>query len=277
MHLGPLGGLVEIHPLTGVSTPSKRTGGVHTSISGRRTVDYTGNLAEFTLEWKHRTPDEMVFLEAIHHRHIRGPLRFLMGSMKPNRLSRSAASLAYGGRDKHGVTLTAGTSKRSTLWPSAAPPAGDSLVWSNWAVGDALQLDRNQPVPVLPGETVTASVYVRSAYADAVRLDLDHYGASGYSGSTAGTAVTLTANTWTRLTITATPTSDVWAVSPSITPTVKANTASDLTLAAAQAEATSTASAWTLGGGALVVAVDQLPTESLYAPFTDAKLTLLEI
>ncbi|MGW1679396.1 hypothetical protein [Saccharopolyspora sp. NPDC002376] len=276
LYLGPLGGLVKIRPpRQGVETPVRRYGGAHTAITGATTVDVTGHRARYAMKWRWLSQAEMEWFEAIHLRHIPGPLRLLLG-YKRNRLSRSAGSLGYGVRDMAGVTLTAGSASRSPLWPADAPPAGAGLSWASWAVGDSVRLDRTYPVPVLPGETITASVYVRASAANAVRLDLDHYGATGYAGTTTGTAVNLTANTWQRLTLTVTPAADVWAVSPAVTVTGQVTANDALVIAAAQVEASATVSAWSLGGGAPAVSVDQMPTEAPRSGYTHTELTLVE-
>lgn len=276
LYLGPLGGMVKIRPpLQGVGTTVKRYGGSHQAITGATTVDITGYRARYPMKWRWLSQAEMEWFEAIHLRHIPGPLRLLLG-YKRNRLSRSAGSLGFGARDMAGVTLTAGSAGRSPLWPTDAPPAGAGLSWSSWAVGNSVQLDRTYPVPVLAGETITASIYVRASAADAVRLDLDHYGATGYAGATTGTAVTLTANTWQRLTLTVTPAADVWAVSPTVTVTGQVATNDTLVIAAAQVEAAAMASAWSLGGGAPAVSVDQMPTEAPRSGYTHPELILVE-
>ncbi len=278
LHLGPLGGLQPINPLTDIDTTSTRVGGIHTSLSGRRTVDYLGNRATYKMQWPHLTPDELAFLEALHHRHVPGPLRLVPGGLKRNRLSRDAASLRYNGASSSAVTATAGTGGASAPWPTEAPPPGQSLSWTGWAAGNALRWDRDHPPPVLAGETVTATAYVRTPTAgDAVRLVLDYYSADGWGGSQQGPVVTLDADTWTRLTVTTTPPAGTWAVGPAIVTDTRASTSAELLVAAAQVEAGDIASPWQQGGGAPLVAVDQMPTTSLYAPYTKPELTLVEL
>lgn len=277
LYLGPLGGLVQIHPLTEIEVETERIGGTHTSVTGRRTLDYLGSADSYTLKWLHQTPTEMRFLHAINRRHIAGPLRFVRGAAMPNRLSPSAASLAYGGRDMSGVELTTGVGAPSTLYPSSAGIPGTALKWSGWSVSSAVRLDTGRPVPVSPGETLTASVWVLSPAGDSVVFGVNHYGAGGDLGtSTANLAVALVANTWTRLSITATPASTVWGLSPAVQVTTNLGTA-ELHLAAAQVEVGTSATEWYPGGGSPVVAVDKMPTPSPYGHFTDPELTLLEV
>lgn len=278
LYLGPLGGLVQIHPLTEIEVSPERFGGTHTSITGRRTVDYFGSSDAYKLRWRHQTPSDMRFLHAIARRHIEGPLRLVLGGAYPNRLSRTAAALGYGGRDLRGVELTAGTGSPSPLYPEGAGlPGGSSLLWSGWTAASAVRLDSDNPTPVVPGETLTASVWVRSPAGDDVVFGVNHYGATGDLGtSTNNLAVTLVANTWTRLSITVTPTADVWALSPAVQVMTNLG-ASDLILACAQVEVGTSAGGWYFGGGSPSVSVDSVDLPSPYGHFTNPELTLLEV
>lgn len=276
-YLGPLGGLTQIHPLTEIETTSTREGGTHTPLSGRKVVDYLGNRAQFKMKFRRQTSDEMAFLEALHHRHIRGPLRLVLDSLKKNRLSRSAASVGFAGRDTHGVQLTAGSIGASDLWPSEAPPAGQSLKWIGSGDGDAVRFDRNDSAPVLPGESLNGSLYVRSGFADTVRLVLDENQGDSYSGSVSGPDTTLTANTWTRLDVPYTQSGGTVGVSLALLLVTKADASSEPLIAAPQVETGDTATAWQLGGGAPIVSVGQMPTSSPYVPLTIPELTLMEL
>ncbi|MER7077917.1 hypothetical protein SAMN02982929_07240 [Saccharopolyspora kobensis] len=276
LYLGPLGGLVQIHPLTDIDIDPQRFGGTHTAITGRRTVDYLGSADSYTLRWRHRTPSEMRFLHAIHRRHIPGPLRLILGDLMPNRLSRSAASLGFGGRDMSGIELMTGFATPSTLYPSAAGVPGLSLLWSGWTTA-AMSLDYNSPAPVFPGETVTASVWVMSPAGDDAVFGVNHHGATGdLNTPTANPVVTLAANTWTRLSITLTPGATTWGLSGALQLMTNRG-AAELYMAAAQIEVGAVAGDWNPGGGAPVVAVDSMTLPSPYGHFTDPELTLLEV
>lgn len=276
LYLGPLGGLVQIHPLTDIEIDPQRFGGTHTAITGRRTVDYLGSADSYTLKWRHQTPSQMRFLHAIHRRHIVGPLRFILGDLVPNRLSRSAASLAYGGRDMSGIELVTGFASPSALYPTAAGTPGVSLLWSGWTTA-AMNLDYTRPVPVFPGETLTASVWVMSPAGDDVVFGVNHHGATGDLGTpTSNPVVTLVANTWTRLSIPVTPGVTTWGLSGALQ--IMTNRGADeLYMAAAQVELGATAGDWNPGGGAPLVAVDTMPFTSPYGHFSDPELTLLEV
>ncbi|WP_157405132.1 hypothetical protein [Actinopolyspora halophila] len=278
MFLGPLGGLQQITPLRDIDTDVSRVGGTHTALSGRRTVDYLGTTRTHTLAWKPLKPDELAFLEALQDRHIRGPLRLVWpAEQRRNRLSRSAASAGRGGWDLSRIEATGGSLSGASTWPADAPPLGRGLTWSSAEAGHALRLDRSHPAPVLDGETVTASIYVRSATADEVLLGLNHWTESGYDGASTGSTVTLTPDTWQRLTLTTTPGSGVWATSPAVQVMSTVNASTTLAVAATQLETGDTASAWQQGGGAPVVAVDTMPTTSPYSPYSTPELTLMEL
>lgn len=284
MYLGPLGNLRKITPLTNIDLSPTRYGGVHTALSGRRTVDYLGARETYQLAWRMLPPaGELAWLEALYHRHVPGPLRLLIGPQRPNRLSRAVAALGYGGRDLAGIDVTDGVVAPSPLWPAEADPAGVSLSWRGWNSGDGMAFGPDEPVPVLPGETVTASVWVRSAAADQVRLRAALLTAPTTVGDTVtGAVTTLAPDTWTRLSVTTTPDVDapghtIVAVLPALEATARVADTAELLVAAAQVEAGDTAGLWHLGGGAPLVAVDTLSTVSPWAPLTRPTMTLLEL
>ncbi|SFE54533.1 hypothetical protein SAMN04487819_11662 [Actinopolyspora alba] len=282
-YLGRLGGLRQIRPRTDISTKPTRIGGTHTALSGRRTVDYLGTQLTHTLALPRMRPDEYAFFQAIHERHVPGPLRLLWpADIGRNRLSRSSASMSRGGQDLSTLDATGGSLTGTGAWPSAAPPVGRGVRWVNAGPGEAIRIDRGRPAPVLEGETVTASLYVRSTAEDEVQLGLNHYGddgaGGGYLGSpTLADPVTLTADTWTRLSVTTTPGVATWAVSPAVLLVSQPSGSSEITLAAAQVEAAASASDWTQGGGAPVVVVDEMPTTRPYVPYVTPELTLMEV
>ncbi|MEU6267699.1 phage head spike fiber domain-containing protein [Saccharopolyspora shandongensis] len=276
MYLGPLGGLTEINPLQDFPMSSERFGGVHTSVTGRRTIDVLGHRATYGLRWVQRNTDEMEFLEALHHRLIPGPLRLVFpADFAKNRLSRSAAAAGYGTRDLSNIARTGGSFTGPVSdWPSASAFPGKSILWSGRAVGNEVQFDVGNPVPAAAGETLTGSLWVKAVAADTLRVSFAHYTASGYSGQTDGSAVTVTAGSWTRLTVTATPAASVLGVALVLRGTAGT---SGVTIGGAQVELGSAATQWTRGGGAPVVAVDQMDESALWSPYRNPEMTLLEL
>ena len=278
MYLGPLGGLREINPLHDFPMSSQRFGGVHESITGRRTVDVLGHRATVQLRWVKRNQEDMEFLEAIHHRLVPGPLRLVFPTeFRKNRLSRSAASAGYGSRDVSGVDATGGELDGPGDWQPDGGIAGQGLTWTGFAAGNGVRFDRNEMVPVVPGESLSASVWVKSSAADGLQLVVDHYDSAGaYVTGTAGTATTLVAGTWTRLQVTATPGAGIAGLVPGVySPTLAAQ--GTVTIGGAQVELGTAVTAWTRGGGALVVAADQMNEQALWSPYTNPELTLLEL
>jgi len=276
LHLGPLGRLVTLRaPRPEIEIEQPRQGGTHVALSGARTVDYLGSRGKYAFAWRWISDGERDYLEALRDRHIAGPLRFVLDGWRRNRLSRSAASTGYGGRDLSGVTVTAGTIAPSRSWPDGVGLPGLSLSWSGWGAGAAVRLDRAHPVPVLPGESLACSVWVRSPQPVTLRLVADHYTAEGYTDATTTPDVTLTADTWQQLTATVAPDPGVWGVSLAIVPGATPKPA-PLLIAAAQVEAAMFPTSWSPGGGAPVVMVDDLPVTAARAGYTHTTLTLLE-
>lgn len=278
LHLGPLGALHTMRgPRTDIAIEYPRQGGTHVALSGARTVDYLGSRGNFEFRWSHLPAADAEYLDAVRDRHVRGPLRFILDGWKRNRLSRSAASVGYGGREISAVTVTSGLFAPSAQWPTQAPPVGLGLQWSGYTDGAVLRLDRDHPVPKLAGEALTCSVWVWSSHTDTVRLSADHYTATGYTTATAGPSVTLVAGGWQRLTVTVPAAATAWALSPSLAATVRTSPDSQLVLAAAQVEAGASASAWSLGGGAPVCAVDEVPLTLPRSGYVDPELRLTEV
>ena len=79
------------------------------------------------------------------------------------------------------------------------------------------------------------------------------------------------------MTVTVPASVSAWAISPSLTATVRTSTDSVLILAAAQVEADTSASPWSLGGGAPVVTVDDVPLTLPRSGYVDPELHLMEV
>lgn len=280
MYLGPLGELRHIAPLAGVKQKTARFGGVHTSLTGRRTVDYLGSARQWELAFKPQPPtDDLAWLRALASRHVPGPLRLLLGETQPNRLSVSAASLGFGGDDMSEVEVSAGFTTPGSGWPAQAWPAGVPLQWGGWNVGDTLSLDSGRPAPILPGETVTSYVWARAQHYHTVHIMVTHTTRTGTPTNASGPDTTLVPDTWTRLAVSTTPDATVIGAYPSIvTDGVDAGASTpEVTLAAAQVEPGDTATDWTQGGGAPLVAVDERETTLIYSPLSQPSMTLLEL
>lgn len=276
MYLGPLGGLQEINPLMDFDVSRKRYGGTHVAIGGRKVVDVTGHRGEaWPLRWIKMGQDEMAFLDAIHERLVPGPLRLVFPpEFRRNRLSRSAAAAGFGGRYTAGITTVGGSLSGPADWhPDSVPAQG--IDWSGWTASDEIRFDHASLVPVVPGETLTSSLWVRASQAVDVNMIVQQVDGAGDIVANTSVTVTLADGTWDRPEVTVTPAAGVIGLIPVMD--VESVSAGVITIGGAQVELGSTATAWTRGGGAPVVAVDQMTETATWSPWTNAELTLTEL
>lgn len=265
-YLGPLGDLRPLmSPDGGVSRPVQRFGGVHQALSGARTMDITGHRATYTLEFPWMSPADARFLEALHYRTVPGPF-YLLDPMTTNRLSRSAAMLLPYSSD---VVSSGGGLFRSPQAPADVGVPVTSLEWSSYSGSASIRLPA---VPVLADETLTLSVWARSASTVALELAVDLVGLAGADSAREAVTVALGAE-WDRYTLTVPVPADTASARVTFSPTGGAL----LWLAAAQLETGTTATAWDMGGGAPAVLVDQVDRSSPNYPRSDLSVTLLEV
>lgn len=273
-YLGPLGDLRPlIVPEPDLNIDEVRYGGVHQGLSGARTMDVTGHRAEYKFEFKHLERDEFVWLEALHTRFVPGPFH-LLNPLKRNRLTVQASRMLPIESKNSGVFLTAPyTFVRD--WPTEIPLPGRSCRVAGWAGANAyLQFDQQKLVPLMPNETLTASVYLRSDLAHSGWLRVSWYDADRAFISNTDVPISL-ATEWQRhwSTFHEAPSDAVGAMFTLVLGS--ANTA--VYVAAPQLEADAPfPTEWQIGGGAPVVLVDQLPTTSGRFPLRNASLNLLE-
>lgn len=161
-YLGPLG---DVRPLVcpepDMTINEIRYGGVHQGLSGARTVDITGFRTDYQFDFNWLTRDEFLWLEALHLRLVPGPF-YLLNPLKRNRLSSQASRLMPSFKQSAGVAFD-GPSSVSRDWPTDLPIPGRSLKLANWTgTTNNVAFDTGKPVPVLPGETLTASVWLKS-------------------------------------------------------------------------------------------------------------------
>ena len=276
-YLGPLGGMVPLPvPQAGVRRPAERIGGTHISRSGARTVDSFGMKRSWSLAFDWRYQSELEAIRLMHYGATAGALR-IVDPMIHNRLPAevsSTGSVRYDGvLVAHAVE---GSAQLVAEWPSGASavPLSSSIAWTPPETGGELaSSDPTYAIPVLDGETVTASAYVRSPDGRSTQVALRSYSATGaVNATTTGTGAS--SASWQRLTVSYTPTSTdagaaVVLTSPAGTGVIRT--------AAWQLEVGAAATGWMLGGGCPEVVIDQMPEESPYFPMTDAGLTLLEV
>lgn len=274
-YLGPYGDLRPlICPATDITISEERLGGVHQGLSGARTMDVTGHRATYELGLRYMDPAEWSWVEAMHTRHIPGPLK-LINPLKRNMLSHQCTSLrSLNGRS--GLQLPIGsvpTYERE--WPTEVSTGGRSL---RVEIGpdSEIRLDGAKPIPLRNStDTVTWSVYMKASTPVTVEMRINILDSD--SNDTfffiAGTRSITTE--WQRFTQTWTF-DDTEYIPASFVPTIRTAVDSNLWIAAPQAEYGLAATGWEIGGGAPEVVIDQVPTVSPRYPLRTATLTLLE-
>lgn len=272
-YLGPVGQLQELTcPETGVQRNPVRYGGVHRAITGAATVDVTGIKYEYNLKWDHAAESEIRALEVMAERHVPGPF-WLLDPLKRNRLSVEATRLRWLSLSSPGVFPTGGLVKHVNDWPTAAGLGTQCLHWySQPANNHQLVFDYAKWVPVIPGEQLVGSVYLKGSGAATVRMTwLNAQGVE--TGTPQATSVTAT-GAWVRYATSGTVPAGAALVRFEIARGSGSTT--DLYVAAPQLEVGTSASAWQPGGGAPLVHIDQLETSSPRYPLFNVGLTLLE-
>lgn len=274
--LGPAGDYRELPcPEAGFDLTILRYGGVHRGLSGASTVDVLGHRQQFTFNFDFLTAEEVQWMEALHLRIVPGPL-FLISPMRLNRFSVSTSNCRFGKGTQPGIIFSDGEASYITDAPTAVPNLRTCVEWVDWLDGSTGEFDKFQPVPVTPGETITMSVYARTPSVDRnVTLRITYKDASG-NVLTPSTPATfgLTA-AWSRPFKTDTP--PAGAATATLTATLTGGTAGTaIRFAGAQSEVGSSATDWLIGGGAILVNVDQMSTLSPLFPYRDVTLTLLE-
>lgn len=284
-YLGALGRLVALPaPEPGIDNGIVKAAAQHVSLNAHTTEDVQGYRREWTLSMPFLDADDVAYLEACYLGVVAGPLR-LVDPTRRNRLSTAAAATTASPTFAGGTTALRATSgayvvDRSVPWPDVAYDAldGRAVTWraddtAAWSLSGSgvLTLDDDVGVPVLPGETVTASVYVQTDGATAT-LEMVPRTAVGDREPVAGTSTG--SARWTRLTATYSASDGVLAVVPRVATDATSGT---IRIAAAQVETGDTATGWTLGTGCPAVLVTDLPARSPIYPLVSAELSLREV
>jgi hypothetical protein len=255
-----------------------RYGGIHQGLSGARTMDVTGHRADYTFEFKYLEQSEYRFLEAMHSRVIWGPY-WLINPLKKNRLSLQATRGLVSRYERAGVRLPTGsTHVMESAYPASIDLPGRSIAFSGWTeIAPRVRFDHDKFIPVLPGEAITASVWLGSPqgvpYLGAT-IQLDWFDKDKQPLTpTVSPAFDITP-TWTmHMLSNITPPAGAAACRFSIGLT---STNTTVYLAAPQVEAGAVATEFEVGGAAPEVLIDQIETPSPRFPLRDATLTLLE-
>lgn len=274
-YLGPLGDMRPlVCPEPGISIDQVRYGGVRQGLSGARSLDITGYRTDYSFTFRHLDQSEFLWLEALHRRLVPGPF-YLLDPLKRNRLTSHASVLELTNYNNAGIDLSAGTYAVSRDWPSEIPIPGRSKKLTGWGSANTITFDSTKPVPLLDGETLTASVWLKGdANYSNIKLRITWFTEDLVKISDTDISVAAT-NEWSRnwYTYHDQPTN---AAAAQFSVALGAYS-TPVYIAAPQLEAGVTwPSDWELGGGASQVILDQLPTVSNIYPLRNATLTLME-
>lgn len=275
---GPAGDVIPLpSPDLGVVSTVDRFGGTHVSISGGRTVDTFGfrGRNEFTLPYLEAPEYER--LEALFTRQVPGTL-YLVDPLRRNVLSRESASSRPAGSSGSGLSASAGAIQWVQVSDGPNPTTRRVAEWSSYTANAVLFFDKGRQLPLLEGQDLTSSAYIRPTTDIVVRWNVELYNSGTGVGTVAGADTTAPANVWTRVggTISAA--------------TIAANGANEadaalqyvsggttLQFASAQAEYGSTATDPALGGGSLRVEFDKFDVTAPWYPYRTVNMTLLEV
>lgn len=276
-YLGWLGELRALPvPEPGLTNTEKRFGGVHESLNGSRTVDVTGFRTEYRFAFTYLAEPEYQWLRALYLRHIRGP-HYLINPLRRNLISPQCSTGYIHGVQDYGWQALGPSYDYVLDYPALVPLAGNRTfrITNVSSAPGYLILDGSKKfVPVLAGEPVTFSVYLKADVARSVNMYLekiDKFGTPIAGGAVQTVNVT---TAWQRFTLTSVPGADTAALRPgfAFTSAQTYNTA----FAAPQVEYGAAATPWDLGGGSTKVVVDQITSTSPQYPLSDVTVNLGE-
>jgi hypothetical protein len=267
-------------PEPDIAMPPVRFGGIFQGLSGARSMTVTGVKESYGFVFEYLDPDEYLRLEALQRRTIPGPHR-LISPLRVNRLSPAAAEVKpVPGvvTSNTGVAVFQGTLVQQLDWPTAAGSFG--ALSTRWIIpqgmGNYARFDSAYRFPVFPAEEVTASIFLKSPTVGAtLLLGIDWFDKLGQQVGGGNVEVVLTSD-WVRYTLTRTAPAGACSGRLMLVNIDNDLVGSTMSIAAAQVEAGASATAWTPGGGAPRVLIDQLDTKSPRYPYMDTTLTLLE-
>lgn len=278
-HLGPVGALTEIPaPASNLDVSPELIGGAYRALSGQVTVDRLAQPRSWAMRWEALTEDQYTYLRLVGLGLIRGPLRLL----DPEQRNRLPVEVASGGSYSRTADAFTQTGGEDPTWaavtdpPTTAPVRG-AISWERTTTGAAslTTADDEDRVPVVEGEELRASIWVRGAAIDAAAA-IDAWDSADSSTRTTGTAPTLGTTTWTQLTVTYTVPSGRISVSPVLV-VASGQAASTLSATGWQISLSSEATTWTTGGGTpTVVAGSELTDTYVLTGLRGVGLLLLE-
>lgn len=278
-YLGPAGDLRQLEvPETGLNISDIRYGGVHQGLSGARTVDVTGVKMQISLDLNYLDETQYLWLEAMHTRHIPGPV-YLINPMKRNMMSKEASMCKTAYWPDFGVySITTGYTHNwewEASYPTGVPGVRSVKRTAMPATGVNYAWDTEYCIPVTVGTTYDFSCYLKSDSAKTMTMGIAWYDKNmgTLSQSTASKSLT---TSWTRFDISAAAPANAALAIPYMISTSAGNPTVSWTSTAAQFEVGSTPTTWQMGGGSMVVMIDQMPAISPRYPLRNVSLNLLE-
>lgn len=273
--LGPAGDLrALVCPERNVNVSEIRYGGVHQGLSGARTVDVTGVKLQVDLTLPYVDETEYLWLEAMHIRHIPGPL-FMINPLKRNLLSKEASMSRTSLFQGPGIFSPTAGFTHNWEWEYSFPsgPPGVRSVKRTGLPGTSVtfNIDDGYKIPVTVGTTYDFSAYMKADSSKTVAFGIGWFDRNYGFLSLASSNRSVTTS-WTRFDYSATAPASAALAMPFWTSTTNVS----FTSTAVQFEVGSAPTTWQIGGGAMPVVIDQMPTTSPRFPMRDCNLTLLE-
>jgi hypothetical protein len=307
--MGPLGGLMPIvTPLSGLQNALEKFSAEHVSAMGNRTYDVNGWRRTWQLTEGWLDPDDLGYLESMFLGSL-GRVRLI----DPLRKNRAAPGPAQGYRDYGFVNglesfalpspanglirfisdgdtpSTSFTSEGDqrvvashplyyTEWDLDGSSVPTRAIWLNgplasyasFGTADARYVD-----PVVPGETITYSIYAIGEGGATATLSLAPVAATMAMAAVVGTSAASNA-LWTRLTVTYTVPSDGSVVG--VLPVVRSTSAAgSIFLSKGQLELGTTATTHVPGLGCPEVEITALTGISPRHPYITAQMTIKEL
>lgn len=218
--LGPLGYLQQLPllPVDGSSDASEELIGVLlTSLTGGATLDVFGLKRTWQLDWVCLTHAETTAVAAWFQGLTSAPLR-LVDTRAGNRLTRDAAAAGSFSRDVPAHTVTVGSVRFVPVTDYPAPFLGVVDGGVAWVVPAAtvstLSLDAGPLIPLIPGEQITATVWLQGA--GNVQVGAQFYDTTGTPNGTA-LAGAAGLGVWAPYSVTFTPTTGQVAAALTVT------------------------------------------------------------
>jgi hypothetical protein len=279
IYLGPLGRLMKIDvPTGGFTAELVENGVIHTPLSGRPTKDIFSRRRTYKIGMDGLAPNALSWLEMLYTDAVTGPF-YLLDTARRNRLRARISSTGSAPISLNASSVDwANPGAGALTYPAAAVtllPSGINLLPApskalQWVPGAANVLTDSALIPVIPGRSVTFSVYaqVGSPTLEIVPINAALVAQPPITGTV------VIAGTPTRGYVTYTPPSTIVAVQVQI----RASVAGTYTTLAWQLNDGVLPTDWVLGTGVPQVMFPAMDaTRQPVGNYTASTLTLLEV